>query len=60
MLNHLNLEDGSDVYALSTFYNIKTLGLPSYLSNLISSGVHFYNTQNSEDVVTCHCRTDTF
>ena len=34
--------------------------LPSYLFNLISSGVHSYNTRNSEDVVTYHCRTETF
>ena len=45
---------------LCCFYKIKTFGLPSYLSNLISSGFHSYNTQNSEDVVTYHCRTDTF
>ena len=57
MLNHLNPEDGSDVYAL---FIISKLWDFHPLSNLISSGVHFYNTQNSEDVVTCHCRTDTF
>ena len=45
---------------LCCFYKIKTFGLPSYLSNLISSGVHSYNTRNSEDVVTYHCITDTF
>ena len=38
---------------LCCFYQIQTFGLPSYLSNLISSGVHSYNTQNSG-------RTDTF
>ena len=48
-MNHLNLED-----------DIKTFGHPSYLSNLISSGVHSFNTQNSENLVTYHCRTDTF
>ena len=45
---------------LCCFYKIKTFGLPSYLSNFISSGFHSYNTRNSEDVVTYHCRTDTF
>ena len=38
------------------FYKIKTFGLLSYVSNSILSGVHSYNTWNSED----HCRTDTF
>ena len=58
-MHRLNLEDGSGI---CYFYKIKTFGLPSYLSNsnLISSGVHSYNTQNSEDVVTYHCRTDNF
>ena len=41
---------------LCCFYKIKTFGLPSYLSNFISSGFHSYNTRNSEDVVTYHCR----
>ena len=45
---------------LCCFYKIKTFGLPSYLSNLISSGFHSYNTRNSESVVTYHCRTGTF
>ena len=45
---------------LCCLYKIKTFGLPSYLSNLISSGVHSYNTQNSENDVTYHCRTDNF
>ena len=45
---------------LCFFYKIKTFGLPSYLSGLISSGVHSYNTRNSEDVVTYHCRIDNF
>ena len=45
---------------LCCFYKIKTFGLPSYLSNFISSGFHSYDTWNSEDVVTYHCRTDTF
>ena len=45
---------------LCCFYKIKTFGLPSYLSNFISSGFHSYNTRNSEDVVTYHCRTDIF
>ena len=45
---------------LCYFYKIKTFGLPSYLSNLISSGVHSYDTRNAEDVVTHHCRTDNF
>ena len=58
VLNHLNLEDGSQVYVC--FYKIKTFGLPSYLSNLTSSGFHSYNTRNSEDVVTYHCRTYNF
>ena len=44
---------------LCCVYKIKTFGFPSYLSNLIWSGFHFYNTRNSEDVVTHHCRTDT-
>ena len=49
----------------------KELGLESFKSrrwfrhlcsfyNLISSGFHFYNTRNSEDVVIYPCRTDTF
>ena len=38
------------------FYKNETFGIPSYPSNLISLGVHSYNTQNS---VTYHCRTDT-
>ena len=42
------------------FYKIKTFSLPYYLSDLISSGFHSYNTGNSEDVVTYHCRIDTF
>ena len=42
------------------FYKIKTFGLPSYLSNLISSGFHSCNTRNSEDVVTYHCRSNNF
>ena len=45
---------------LCCFYKIKTFGLPSYLSNLISSGVHSHDIRNSEDVVTYHCRTDNF
>ena len=45
---------------LCCFYEIKTFGLPSHLSNLISSGVHSHDTRNSEDVVTYHCRTDNF
>ena len=45
---------------LCCFYKIKTSGLPSYLSNLISSGVHSHNTWNSKDVVTYPCRTETF
>ena len=45
---------------LCCFYKIKTFGLPFHLSNLISSGVHSYNTRNSENVVTYDCRTDTF
>ena len=46
--------------SLCCFYNIKTFGLPSYLSNLISASAHSYSTLNSEDVVTYHCRTDAF
>ena len=45
---------------LCCFYKMKTFGFPSYLSNLISSDFHSYNTRNSEDVVIYHCRTDTF
>ena len=45
---------------LCCFYKIKTFGLLSYLSNLISLDVHSYNTRNSEDVVTYHCSTDNF
>ena len=45
--------------SLCCFY-IKTFGLPSHLSNLISAGVHSYSTLNSEDIVTYHCRTDAF
>ena len=55
-MNHLNLEDGSDVYVV--FIKSKLLDFHS-LSNLISSGFCSYNTQNSEYVVTYHCRTDT-
>ena len=45
---------------LCCFYEYKTFGLPSYLSNLISSGVHSCNTRNSEDVVTYCCRDGNF
>ena len=45
---------------LCCFYKFKAFGLPSYLSNLTSSGVHSYNTRNSEDVDTYYCRTDNF
>ena len=45
---------------LCHFYKIKTFGLPSYLPNLISSGVYSHNTRHSEDVITYHFRTDTF
>ena len=45
---------------LCCFHKIKTFGLPFYLSTLISSVVHSYNTLDSEDVVTYHCRTGTF
>ena len=45
---------------LCYFYKIKTFRLPSYLFNLILSGVHSYKNWNSEDVVTYHCRTDNF
>ena len=47
---------------LCCFYKIGLykIGLPSYLSNLISSGVHSHNTWYSKDVVTYPCRTDTF
>ena len=45
---------------LCCLYKIKIFGLPSYLSDLISSDVHSYNTRNSEDLVTYHCRTDNF
>ena len=45
---------------LCCFYKIKIFGLPSYLSNSISSAAHSYNIRNSVDVVTYHCRTDTF
>ena len=57
-MNHLNLEDGSDVDVV--FIKSKLLDFHPILSNLISSGFHSYNTGNSEDVVTYHCRTDTF
>ena len=56
-MNHLNLEDGSDVMLFSKNQNFWT-AIPSF--NLMASGVHSDNTRNSEDVVTYHCRTDTF
>ena len=45
---------------LCCIYKIKTFVLSSCLSNSVLSGVHSYNTWNSEDVVIYHCRTDTF
>ena len=45
---------------LCCFYKTKTFGLPSYLSNIILSDVHSYNSGNSEDVATYPCRTDNF
>ena len=45
---------------LCCVHKIKTFGLLSYLSNLISSSIHSYNTRKSEDIVTYYCRTDKF
>ena len=39
------------VQTFTSFLYNQNFGFPSYLSNLISSGIHSYNTQNLEDVV---------
>ena len=40
---------------LSTFYKIKTIGLPSYLFNLIPNTVHSYQTRTMDNVTKCQC-----
>ena len=42
------------------FYIFKSYGLPPYLFQLIPHESHSYNTCNSEDIPTYHCRTDSF
>lgn len=41
-------------------HKIKTFGFPPYVSNLVSSSVCSYNTQNLEDMAIYHPRTETF
>ena len=45
---------------LCYFYKFKSYGLPPYLFQLIPHESHSYNTRNSEDIPTYHCRTDSF
>ena len=45
---------------LCCFHKFKYYGLPPYLFQLILHQSHFYNTHNSEDIPTYHCRTDSF
>ena len=59
-MTHSNLDCRRWSRHLCCFYEIKTFRFPCYLSNLISSGIHSCNTQNSEDIGTYHCQTDTF
>ena len=45
---------------LCDFYKFKSYGLPPYLFQLVPKETHSYNTCNSEDIPTYHCRTDSF
>ena len=45
---------------LCYFYKFKSYGLPPYLFQLIPHESHSYNTRNSEDIPTYHCRKDSF
>ena len=45
---------------LCTFYKIKTLGIPSYLHDIIPNRSHNYSTRTSEAVETFYCRTNIF
>ena len=45
---------------LCTFFQIKTIGLPKYLFDLIPQNNHLYNTLFLEDVTTFYSKTDAF
>ena len=45
---------------LCYFYKFKSYGLPPYFFQLIPQESYSYNTRNSEDIPTYHCRTDSF
>ena len=45
---------------LCYFYECKSYWLPPYLFQLIPHESHSYSTNNSEDIPTHHCRTDSF
>ena len=45
---------------LCCFYKFKSFGLLSYFFQLIPQESHSYDTRNSEDIPTYHCRTDNF
>ena len=40
------------------FYKFESYGLPTYLFQLIPQESHSYDSCNSEDIPTYHCRTD--
>ena len=40
------------------FYKFKSYGFPLYLFQLIPHKFHSYNTRNSDDIPTYHCRID--
>ena len=42
------------------FYKIKNNGIPSYLTELIPSESHLYNSWNTRNIKTYSCRTDAF
>ena len=45
---------------LCTFFKIKISGKPEYFFNLISTGLHSYNTQSLDQIESYYCRTSTF
>ena len=45
---------------LCYFYKFKSYGFPPYFFQLIPQESYSYNTRNSEDIPTYHCRTDSF
>ena len=42
------------------FYKIKNNGIPSYLTELIPSESHLYNSWNTRNIKTYSCKTDVF